>query len=178
MVVKNITPYTEYEPCDRASLVKKKTMVLLERINNSAGDSISVAEYALQVFFSHGVLEKALRKEVKEKFGFSQQKLWCWRVSVIDNSPLKYRTKFKKMFYESQERVKGEQTQGIPPYQLFVYWLISLLLVKPEGRRRRSYKEVAVILLEFLNYFTPEKFTEALDRWKAIHQPGQKQSIF
>jgi len=164
MVVKNITRPPKYKGLPSDEIRRTQN----EPVNLCPSDFVDTPDYVLKLFFSYGVLSNASREEVEKSFGFSQKKLWRWRKFVIDKPPLNCRKEFRKAFYYSQKREQNKQTQGVTPYQLFIYWLISILLHKEENKPRRTYKEVASILQSWLKFFTPDKFKESLQQRKVM----------
>lgn len=129
---------------------------------------VDMINFTYDYFFSYNLIDKATRDEVEDTFNFSQNTSYRWRFYIIDNPPtINQQILFSKSFYRSQGCRKTSKIRRLRPFQIFVMWMISLLMAPPGAR----YNKAAYRLELLLQVFTPEDFSKRLEKWKTIMTP-------
>ncbi|WP_293025131.1 hypothetical protein [Moorena sp. SIO3I8] len=112
---------------------------------------------ALRKFFSHKWSRKPTKKEMKENLGLCEKTVNRWHRQIV-NAPQSGSEKIPLVielnFYRRQKRQLGRRYIGFTLYQVFVFYLISLLRKNNDYSYSSTSRHLALLLKFFdANFF-------------------------
>ncbi|NEO09275.1 hypothetical protein [Moorena sp. SIO3I8] len=157
--------------CQEVSLGCK---VLYDILSGNSTDIPSDVIVLFDIFLSYKPKRVMYREDVKEKYKIPLRTASRWQEEVINWGIINFpesadRILLSSHFYISQGCKRGSKIRGLLIYQVFLLWVVSLLM-EPENMR---YKIAAFEVLRLLKLtdldvklVSPSKFEKRYQEWQ------------